>query len=58
MLQAESAEIGTLQQCPRDGRRIVPADPPPADLVVQPQPVETDRALCRLRDETDLLIER
>src|SRR5512147_1818105 len=24
MLQAESAELGALQQCPRDGRRIVP----------------------------------
>src|SRR5512132_3994790 len=37
MLQAESAEIGALQQCPRDGRRIVPAEIPsaPADLVVQ-----------------------
>jgi hypothetical protein len=28
MLQAESAEIGALQQCPRDGRRIVPAEIP------------------------------
>jgi hypothetical protein len=38
MLQVESAEIGTLQQSPRDGRRIVPAEIPsaaPADLVVQ-----------------------
>ena len=26
MLQAESAEMGTLQQSPRDGRRIVPAE--------------------------------
>ena len=30
MLQAESAEIGTLQQCPRDGLRIVPAEIPSA----------------------------
>jgi hypothetical protein len=30
MLQAESAEIGTLQQSPRDGRRIVPAEIPSA----------------------------
>jgi hypothetical protein len=30
MLQAESAEIGALQQCPRDGRRIVPAELPSA----------------------------
>jgi hypothetical protein len=26
MLQAESAEIGTLEQSPQDGRRIVPAE--------------------------------
>jgi hypothetical protein len=33
MLHAESTAIGTLQQSPRDGRRIVPAeiDPPAAD---------------------------
>ena len=30
MLQAESAEMGTLQQSPRDGRRIVPAEIPSA----------------------------
>src|SRR5512132_4030366 len=30
MLHAESAEIGALQQCRRDGRRIVPADIPSA----------------------------
>src|SRR5512132_30069 len=30
MLQAESAEIGALQQCPRDGRRIVPTEIPSA----------------------------
>src|SRR5512133_4077274 len=30
MLQAESAEIGALQQCPRDGRRIVPTETPSA----------------------------
>ena len=30
MLHAESTEIGTLQQSPRDGRRIVPAEIPSA----------------------------
>jgi hypothetical protein len=30
MLHAESAEIGALQQCRRDGRRIVPAEIPSA----------------------------
>src|SRR5512134_4098221 len=30
MLQAESAEIGALQQCPRDGRRIVQTEIPSA----------------------------
>ena len=37
MLQAESTEMGALEQCPRDSRRIVPAryHPPAADLVVQ-----------------------
>ena len=30
MLHAELTEIGTLQQSPRDGRRIVPAEIPSA----------------------------